>query len=43
MITMKKFRFSLETVLHYREQMLDAIKAEHAAALLKVREQEDVS
>ena len=42
MITMKKFRFSLETVLHYREQMLDAIKAEHAAALLKVREQEDI-
>lgn len=39
---MKKFRFSLETVLHYREQMLDAVKAEHASALLKVREQEDV-
>ena len=39
---MKKFRFSLETVLHYREQMLDAVKAEHANALLKVRTQEDV-
>ena len=39
---MKKFRFSLETVLHYREQMLDAVKAEHASALLKVRTQEDV-
>ncbi len=39
---MKKFRFSLETVLHYRDQMLDAVKAEHASALLKVRTQEDV-
>ncbi len=39
---MKKFRFSLETVLNYREQMLDAVKAEHASALLKVRQQEDV-
>lgn len=39
---MKKFRFSLETVLNYRENMLDAVKAEHASALLKVRKQEDV-
>ena len=39
---MKKFRFSLETVLNYREQMLVAVKAEHASALLKVRQQEDV-
>lgn len=39
---MKKFRFSLEMVLNYREQMLDAVKAEHASALLKVHKQQDV-
>ena len=37
---MKKFRFSMETVLHYREQLLDALRIEHAAALARVREQE---
>ncbi|MCI7124676.1 MAG: flagellar export protein FliJ [Agathobaculum sp.] len=37
---MKKFRFSMETVLHYREQMLDALRAEHAATITRVREQE---
>lgn len=39
---MKKFRFSMETVLHYREQLLDALQAEHAALLARVREQEAV-
>ncbi len=39
---MKKFRFSMETVLHYREQLLDALRVEHAAALVRVREQEQV-
>ena len=38
---MKKFRFSMETVLHYREQLLDALRIEHAAALARVREQEE--
>ena len=37
---MKKFRFSMEAVLHYREQMLDALRAEHAATITRVREQE---
>ena len=39
---MKKFRFSMETVLHYREQPLEALQIEHAAAIAKVREQEAV-
>ena len=39
---MKKFRFSLETVLDYKQQALDAIRAEHAAILAQVRAQEAV-
>ena len=39
---MKKFRFSLETVLDYKNQVLDAIRAEHAAILAQVRAQEQV-
>ncbi|MCI8304479.1 MAG: flagellar export protein FliJ [Lawsonibacter sp.] len=39
---MKKFRFSLETVLDYKQQTLDAIRAEHGAILAKVRAQEAV-
>lgn len=39
---MKKFRFSLETVLDYKQQVLDAKKAEHAAALAAVRRQENI-
>ena len=35
---MKKFFFSLDTVLDYKEQMLDGLKAEHARILAKVRE-----
>ena len=37
---MKKFRFSLETVLDYKQQALDALRAEHGAILAQVREQE---
>ena len=32
---MKKFRFSLETVLDYKQQVLDALRIEHAAAQAK--------
>ena len=35
---MKKFFFSLDTVLGYKEQVLDGLKAEHARILMKVRE-----
>lgn len=39
---MKKFRFSLETVLDYKNQALDALRAEHGAILARVRAQEQV-
>ena len=39
---MKKFRFSLETVLDYKQQVLDALRTEHGAILAQVRAQEDV-
>lgn len=39
---MKKFRFSLETVLDYKNQALDALRAEHGAILAQVRAQEEV-
>ena len=39
---MKKFRFSLETVLDYKQQALDSIRAEHGAILARVRAQEQV-
>lgn len=39
---MKKFRFSLETVLEYKNQALDALRAEHGAILARVRAQEKV-
>lgn len=39
---MKKFKFSLDTVLAYKQQALDAAKAEHGAILARVREQEQV-
>lgn len=35
---MKKFFFSLDTVLNYKEQVLDGLKAEHARIIMKVRE-----
>lgn len=39
---MKKFKFSLEMVLHYKQQVLEALQGEHAAALSKLREQEQL-
>ncbi len=39
---MKKFRFSLETVLDYKNQALDALRAEHSAILAQVRAKEAV-
>ena len=39
---MKKFRFSLETVLDYKQQALEALMAEHGAILAQVRDQEAV-
>lgn len=39
---MKKFKFSLDTVLSYKDQILDSLKNEHAMILVMVREQEEV-
>ncbi len=39
---MKKFRFSLETVLDYKQQVLEALQAEHGAILAQVRDQENL-
>lgn len=38
---MKKFKFPLDTVLSYKQQVLDALRGEHAAILAEVRTQED--
>ena len=38
---MKKFKFALDSVLSYKQQVLDALKGEHAAILAEVREQEE--
>ena len=38
---MKKFRFSLETVLDYKQQALDALQVEHGAIMAQVRAQEN--
>ena len=37
---MKKFRFSLETVMEYKQQILDSLQTEHGAILAKARRQE---
>lgn len=37
---MKKFRFGLESVLGYRQQVLDGLQNEYAQALERVRQQE---
>ena len=37
---MKKFHFSLETVLDYKQQILASLQAEHGAIRAQVREQE---
>ena len=39
---MKKFKFSLETVLSYKDQILNSLKNEHGAILAAIREQENV-
>ena len=39
---MKKFRFSLETVLDYKNQALESLRTEHGAILAQVRAQEKV-
>lgn len=39
---MKKFSFSLEKVLDYKQQILDAVQNEHAEAIANVRRQEDI-
>ncbi len=39
---MKKFKFGLDSVLSYKQQVLDALRGEHAAILARVRAQEDV-
>ena len=39
---MKKFKFQLDTVLRYKNQVLDIRLAEHGSALAAVRRQEAV-
>ena len=39
---MKKFKFSLDTVLSYKQQVLDALQGEHAEILARVRNQEEL-
>lgn len=39
---MKKFKFSLDSVLSYKEQVLEALQGEHAVILAEVRSQEEV-
>lgn len=38
---MKKFQFSLDSVLSYKQQVFDALQGEYAAILLQVRGQEE--
>ena len=39
---MKRFRFSLETVLDYKQQVLDSLQAEHGAILARVKRQKEL-
>lgn len=39
---MKKFQFALDTVLDYKQQVLDNLRTEHGAILAQVRRQEDI-
>lgn len=39
---MKKFKFALDTVLAYKQQVLDALQGEHAEILARVRAQEEL-
>ena len=38
---MKKFQFPLETVLSYKQQVLESLQGEHAVILAEVRAQEE--
>ena len=38
---MQKFRFPLNTVLAYKQQIEDSLQSEYSAALARVREQEE--
>ena len=39
---MKKFQFSLETVLEYKQQVLENLQVEHGEILARVRQQEEL-
>ena len=39
---MKKFKFALDSVLSYKQQVLESLQGEHAVILAQVREQEGV-
>lgn len=39
---MKKFKFSLETVLDYKDQVLNSLQNEHGIILAAIREQEEL-
>ena len=39
---MKKFQFSLDTVLDYKQQVLTSLQTEHGAILAQLRRQEEV-
>lgn len=39
---MKRFHFNLDTVLDYKQQVLDSLRNEHAAALQRVARQEEL-
>jgi len=38
----KKFKFSLETVLSYKQQILESLQTEHAAIIAEVHNQEEL-
>ena len=38
---MKKFQFSLESVLGYKQQVLESLQNEHAILIQKMRQQEE--
>lgn len=39
---MKKFQFSLDTVLDYKQQVLSSLQTEHGAILAQLRQQEEI-
>jgi len=38
---MKKFKFALDSVLSYKQQVLDALQKEHGVIMAQVKEQEE--